>query len=61
MKNTCRNCKYRERWECGSKIISYCSKRHSNRTNNGLLKVKCNSPACLLFEQQIKSKHYEEV
>lgn len=56
MKNTCRICKYRERWECGSKVISYCSKRHSNRTDNGLLKVKCNSPACMLFEKETKKQ-----
>lgn len=43
---TCRTCKHRERWECGSKIISYCTARHDNRTDNGLKKVKCSYVAC---------------
>lgn len=46
---TCRTCKHRERWECGSKIISYCNARHDNRTDNGLKKVKCSYVACDLY------------
>ena len=47
----CKTCKHRERWECGSKIIQYCSKRRSKRTTNGLLKIKANNVACLLYEE----------
>lgn len=43
---TCRTCIHRQRWECGSKVISYCRVRKSNRTFNGLQKVKCNQQAC---------------
>lgn len=49
-KRTCRDCKHRERWECGSKIIQYCGKRKSGRTFNGLLKIKVTNEACPLFE-----------
>ena len=38
----CGDCAHRERWECGSKVISYCNKIKSNRTANGMMKVKCN-------------------
>ena len=51
---TCGECKYRERWSCGSKIFQYCSKRKSNRTDNGLLKIKCKTTACALFEHELK-------
>lgn len=37
----CRDCIHRERWECGSKVISYCNKLKSGRTNNGMKKVSC--------------------
>ncbi len=43
---TCRTCIHRQRWECGSKVISYCRVRKSNRTFNGLQKVKCNQQSC---------------
>lgn len=42
----CRTCIHRQRWECGSKVISYCRVRKSNRTFNCLQKVKCNQQAC---------------
>lgn len=45
-KKTCRTCVHRERWECGSKVIQYCRKLKSNRTFNGLKKIKCNQEAC---------------
>lgn len=51
---TCRTCEHRERWECGSKIISYCNARHSNRTDNGLKKVKCNDTACDYYINYIR-------
>ena len=47
--NTCRECKNRERWECNSKVFQYCRVRKSNRTQNGLLKIKCKDKACVLF------------
>lgn len=47
---TCKTCKHREKWECGSKIIQYCGVRKSNRTENGLLKIKCKDAACPLYE-----------
>ena len=48
--NTCRTCEHRQRWECGSKIIQYCAKRKSNRTDNGLLKIRAKDTACFLYE-----------
>lgn len=47
---TCKTCKHRERWECGSKIIQYCGIRKSNRTANGLLKIKAKNPSCYMYE-----------
>ena len=54
--NTCKDCEHRQRWICNSKLFQYCGLRKSNRTNNGLLKIKCKDAACLLFEK-IKSKN----
>jgi len=48
--NTCRQCKHRERWQCGGSVIQYCGVRKSDRTENGLLKIKVTMAACLLFE-----------
>jgi hypothetical protein len=50
-KNTCNTCEHRQRWECNSKVFQYCGIRKSNRTNNGLLKIKCKDAACPLFEE----------
>lgn len=47
---TCRTCKHRQRWKCNSKVFQYCGVRKSNRTNNGLLKIKCKDKACSLHE-----------
>ncbi len=52
---TCRNCIYRERWECGNRIIQYCAKRPNRRTFNGLTKIKVTDVACHYF-REIKSK-----
>jgi hypothetical protein len=49
---TCRTCAHRQRWEMNSKIIQYCSVRKSNRTTNGLLKIKCKNKACELYEEE---------
>lgn len=48
----CRTCLYRQRWECGGSVINYCSRRKSNRTFNGLLKIKITNPACELYENE---------
>lgn len=44
---TCRQCGHRLRACWGH--ASYCEARKSNRTLNGLLKIKANQPACILF------------
>lgn len=62
-KRTCRYCIHRERWECGSKAISYCNKIRSNRTFNVLRKVKCTDAGCDYFEgetEQINSSFISE-
>jgi len=51
IKEFCRTCKHRERWECGGKIIQYCGVRKSNRTHNGKLKIKCKDKACGRWEK----------
>ncbi len=50
IKNTCKDCEHRQRWQCNSKVFQYCGARKSNRTNNGLLKIKCKDKACNLFK-----------
>lgn len=52
IKETCRTCEHRQRWQCNSKVFQYCGKRKSNRTENGLLKIKCKDKACLLYESE---------
>ena len=47
---TCKSCKHRQIWECNSKIFQYCGVRKSNRTYNGLLKIKCKDHACGSYE-----------
>lgn len=47
---TCNTCEHRQRWECNSKVIQYCGIRKSNRTYNGLLKIKCKDTACQLYK-----------
>ena len=49
-KNTCKTCEHRQRWECNSKVFQYCGVRKSNRTENGLLKIKCKDAACPLYK-----------
>lgn len=36
----CGNCLHRQRWECGGRFIQYCGITASNRTENGLKKIK---------------------
>lgn len=47
----CRTCKHRQPWECGARVIQYCGVRKSNRTYNGLLKIKVTNPACMAYEE----------
>lgn len=49
--NTCNTCEHRQRWECNSKVFQYCGARKSNRTANGLLKIKCKDKACAIYKQ----------
>lgn len=47
---TCNSCEHRQRHQCNSKVFQYCGVRKSNRTDNGLLKIKCKTVACPLYE-----------
>ena len=49
-KKTCRSCKHRQRWECGSRYFQYCGILTSNRTRNGQLKIKVTKEACIHYE-----------
>ena len=51
---TCNSCENRQRWKCNSKIFQYCGVRKSNRTGNGLLKIKCKNIACSMYIKEIK-------
>jgi hypothetical protein len=48
---TCKDCAHRQRHDCNSKVFQYCGVRKSNRTDNGLLKIKCKTEACYQFKQ----------
>jgi len=50
--STCNDCEHRERHQCNSKVFQYCGIRKSNRTDNGLLKIKCKDSACALFKEK---------
>lgn len=49
----CRSCQHRQHWQCGGSIIQYCGVRKSNRTFNGLMKVKAKFPACAAYKPKI--------
>lgn len=51
-KHTCKTCKHRQRWKFNSKVFQYCGVIKSNLTQNKLLKIKCNKPACRLYEKE---------
>lgn len=59
--HTCRECANRQRWQAdhANTIQQYCGVRRSNRTRNGLLKIKCNQAACCLFQAEEKTKENE--
>lgn len=50
---TCLTCIFRERHQCGASIIQYCEKVKSKRTINGQLKIKCKTPACKFYKENI--------
>lgn len=50
--NTCRDCGHREVWTYTNMIISYCNARPSNRTANGMEKVRAKDPACHRYEER---------
>jgi len=49
---TCRTCRHRERWQCGGTVIMYCNVIKSNRTQNGLKKIKVTNSACIRYERK---------
>lgn len=48
---TCGTCKHRVRYEYDHVVISYCTVRKSNRTQNGLMKIKARQAACDKHEE----------
>ena len=48
---TCNSCEHRQRHQCNSKVFQYCGVRKSNRTDNGLLKIKCKTAACSQYKK----------
>lgn len=48
---TCRTCKHCERWHYDNVTINYCTVTHSNRTQNGMMKVKVTQAACGKYEK----------
>lgn len=50
----CRTCMHRERHQCGSMVIQFCGILKSNRTQNGKLKIKCKTKACIHYDTEIK-------
>lgn len=52
IKETCKDCKHRERWSYRSgATFQYCGKLSSNRTINGKKKIKCKDKACDFFSR----------
>lgn len=49
----CRTCEHRQRWDFSGKIFQYCGIVKSNRTSNGLKKIKCKDPACGLYKKEM--------
>ena len=57
----CKYCAFCERLKCGSKNIFYCRKRKSNRTDNGLLKIKANKASCCFFAWYVSARAHEAI
>lgn len=51
---TCRTCEHRERHQFNNTVIQYCGIRKSNRTDNGLLKIKCKNVSCEVYKKEQK-------
>ena len=51
---TCFTYEHRQRWDFNSRHIQYCAVRKSNRTDNGLLKIKCKNIACGKYKPEQK-------
>ena len=52
---TCQTCANRQRWCLGPvRVGQYCGVRYSNRTHNGLLKIKVTNPACGKYKEEEK-------
>jgi hypothetical protein len=47
----CKDCRHIERRRFGGSAFFYCCITKSGRTQNGLKKVLCKTPACELFEK----------
>ncbi len=50
-KMTCRSCEYRYKHEYGK--MFYCSKRKSNKTSYGHVKIKAGDSACLMYKNKL--------
>lgn len=48
---TCRNCIFLVR-NYYNENLKYCAKLKSNRTGNGMRKIKSGDPACTMFEHK---------
>ena len=49
----CKTCKHRIVYVFGKHTyISYCTKIHSNKTENGWLKIKSSNDACFRYENE---------
>lgn len=51
---TCRTCVNRQSWQCGGRVIQYCGIHRSNRTDNGLLKIKVTDASCPAYKEDKK-------
>lgn len=57
--NTCRNCAHRQTVKQGydgKNRVSVCECRKSRRTKSGLLRVRVDQPACILFTHKNNAK-----
>jgi hypothetical protein len=52
----CKECRHIEKWQCEGSFFFYCGITKSLRTQNGLKKVLCKTPACGLFEKEELAK-----
>jgi ribosomal protein L37AE/L43A len=50
----CKDCEFIAKYRDDVSIF-YCTKQHSNRASNGMLKIKANDSACSLFKKFTQS------